>query len=229
VEVLLGDTDRCPPGTGAFVSRGGVGVVDSLVAACREVAERDLEPGTDVVRTVEPRQVFASGAHLAVVELDRSSGATTVLRYVAVEDCGTVIDPAMVAGQVRGGVATGIGKVLLEQSVFSEDGQPRSPSLVDYLVPLASDLPAIELVHVESPSPRTLLGSKGVGEAGTIGAFGAVANAVADALAPLGAVLTKLPYAPRRVHEALSRIQEPTGQNSAAPGVVRAAQPRKGG
>ena len=229
VEVLLGDTDRCPPGTGAFVSRGGVGVVDSLVAACREVAERDLEPGTDVVRTVEPRQVFASGAHLAVVELDRSSGATRVLRYVAVEDCGTVIDPDMVAGQVRGGVAMGIGKVLLEQSVFSEDGQPRSPSLVDYLVPLASDLPPIELVHVESPSPRTLLGSKGVGEAGTIGAFGAVANAVADALAPLGAVLTKLPYAPRRVHEALNRVQEPTGQNSAAPGVVRAAQPRKGG
>ena len=204
VEVLLGDTYRCPPGTGAFVSRGGVGLVDSVVAACREVAEGDLEPGTEVVRTVEPRQVFASGAHLAVVELDRSSSQTRVLRYVAVEDCGTVIDPAAVAGQVRGGVAMGIGKVLLEQSVYSDDGQPLSPSLVDYLVPLAPDVPAIDLVHVESPSPRTLLGSKGVGEAGTIGAFGAVANAVADALAPLGSVPAKLPYTPRRVHEALN-------------------------
>ena len=208
VEVLLGDTDRCPPGTGAFVSRGGVGLVDSVVAACREVAERDLEPGTEVVRTVEPRQVFASGAHLAVVEVDRSSRATRVLRYVAVEDCGTVIDPGTVAGQVRGGVAMGTGKVLLEQSVYSEDGQPRSPSLMDYLVPLASDLPAIDVVHVETPSPRTLLGTKGVGEAGTIGAFGAVANAVADALAPLGSVLTELPYTPLRVHEALNPRSE---------------------
>jgi len=209
VEVLLGDTDRCPPGTGAFVSRGGVGLVDSVVAACREVAEGDLEPGTEVVRTVEPRQVFASGAHLAVVELDRSSGATRVLRYIAAEDCGTIIDPAAVAGQVRGGVAMGIGKVLLEQSVYSDDGQPLSPSLMDYLVPLASDLPAIDLVHVESPSPWTLLGSKGVGEAGTIGAFGAVANAVADAVAPMGSVLTKLPYTPRRVHEALNQNRLP--------------------
>ena len=203
VDLLLGDTERCPPGTGAFVSRSGVGVLDSVVAACREVAERDLEPGTDVTRTVEPRQVFGSGAHLAVVEVDPSTCATRVLRYVAVEDCGTVIDQRAVEGQLRGGVAMGIGQVLLEQTVHSDDGQPRSPSLMEYLVPVAADVPPIELEHLESPSPRTTLGSKGVGEAGTIGAFGAVANAVADALAPRGAVLTKLPYTPQRIYEAL--------------------------
>ncbi len=97
----------------------------------------------------------------------------------------------------------GIGQVLLEQTVHSDDGQPRSPSLMEYLVPVAADMPPIELEHLESPSPRTTLGSKGVGEAGTIGAFGAVANAVADALAPRGAVLSKLPYTPQRIYEAL--------------------------
>src|SRR5215472_11432344 len=216
IDVVLADTELCPPGTGAFVSRGGVGVVDGLVAACREVAERDLEPGTDVARTIEPRQVFASGAHLAVVEIDRSTCATRVSRYVAVEDCGTVLDPDVVEGQLRGGVAMGIGQVLMEECAYSDDGQPRATSLMDYLVPLAVDVPVIELDHLESPSPLTLLGSKGVGEAGTIGAFGAVANAVADALAPHGALLARLPYTPQRIYEAL-QASEPR-DHALAPG-----------
>jgi carbon-monoxide dehydrogenase large subunit len=203
VDVVLGDTDRCPDGTGAFVSRGAVGLLSSVVAACREAARLDLEPGTDVVRVVDPRQVFPSGAHLAVVEVDPDGWVPRVRRYVAVEDCGTVVDPAAVAGQVRGGVAMGIGRVLLEEFVYGPDGQPRSSTLLDYLVPVAPDVPEIELRHVVSPSPRTALGSKGVGEAGTIGALGAVANAVADAVAPLGAELTDLPYGPGRIFEAV--------------------------
>src|SRR5262249_1893906 len=127
-----------------------------------------------------------------------------LLRYVAVEDCGTVIDPAAVAGQGRGGGALGIGKGVLEQSGYLDDGQPLSPSLVPFLVPPAPDVPAVCLSPPVSASPGTLLGSKGVGEAGPIGPFGAVANAVADALAPLGSVPAKLPYTPRRVHEALN-------------------------
>src|SRR5262249_23278316 len=141
VEVLLGDTYRRPPAAGALVSGGGVGLVDSVVAACREVAEGDLEPGTEVVRTVEPRQVFASGAHLAVVELDRSSSKTRLLRYVAVEDCGTVIDPAAVAGQGRGGGAMGNGKVVPWQSGHSDDRQPVSPALLADPVALAPEVP----------------------------------------------------------------------------------------
>ena len=204
IEIVLGDTGRCPPGTGAFVSRGAVGVLDSVVAACRRAAERDLEPGTDVTSTVDPRQVFPCGAHLAVVEVDRVSCVPRVLRYVAVEDCGTVVDEAAVAGQVRGGVAMGVGQVLLEESAYAEDGQPLCSTLLDYLLPSAGDVPAVELAHVVSPSPLTALGSKGVGEAGTIGAFGAVANAVCDAIAPLGAEVTRLPFSPQRLFEAMA-------------------------
>lgn len=205
VDVISGDTDACPPGTGAFVSRGAVGVLDALVKALREAAARDLEPGTDVTASVDPEQVFPAGAHLAVVEVDPLSYVPRVLRYVAVEDCGRAVDPDSVTGQVRGGVAMGIGKVLLEESAYSADGQIQTATLLDYLVPVAPDVPVIEIEHVESPSPKTLLGSKGVGEAGTIGAFGAVANAVADAVAPLGAELTRLPYSPARIFEAVSK------------------------
>jgi carbon-monoxide dehydrogenase large subunit len=131
-----------------------------------------------------------------------------VLRYVALEDCGTVVDGEAVSGQVRGGVAMGIGKVLLEEAVYGDDGQLQSATLLDYLVPVAADVPEVEMEHLESPSPKTRLGSKGVGEAGTIGAFGAVANAVADALAPLGAELSRLPYSPNRLFQAVEEAGE---------------------
>jgi len=205
IDVVMGDTDRCPAGTGAFVSRGAVGLLDSVVAACRRAAAADLEPGTDVTSTVDPRQVFPAGAHLAVVEVDPLGLVPRVLRYVAVEDCGTVVDEAAVAGQVRGGVAMGVGQVLLEECAYDAGGQPLCSTLLDYLVPAATDVPAVELDHVVSPSPRTALGSKGVGEAGTIGAFGAVANAVCDAVAPLGAEPTRLPFSPQRLFEAVER------------------------
>jgi carbon-monoxide dehydrogenase large subunit len=208
VDVVAGDSDACPPGTGAFVSRGAVGVVEAVLKAVRKAAEHDLEPGTDVTVSVDPRQVFPSGAHLAVVEVDPVSFVPRVLRYVAVEDCGTVLDEESVTGQLRGGVAMGIGKVLLEETVYSEDGQILSATLLDYLVPVAADVPRIEMEHLESPSPRTTLGSKGVGEAGTIGAFGAVANGVADAVGPLGAELTRLPYSPDRIFQAVEAARE---------------------
>jgi carbon-monoxide dehydrogenase large subunit len=185
-----------------------VGVLEAVVRAVRKAAEQDLEPGTDVSVSVDPEQVFPSGAHLALVEVDPISFVPRVLRYVAVEDCGRVLDEEAVSGQLRGGVAMGIGKVLLEEAVYAEDGQIQSATLLDYLVPLAADIPRIEIEHVQSPSPKTLLGSKGVGEAGTIGAFGAVANAVADALAPIGAELTRLPCSPDRIFQAVEAAAE---------------------
>ena len=203
VDVVEGDTDLCPPGSGTFVSRGAVGGLSSLVEALREVAEKDLAPGTEVTKVVDPRQVFPSGAHLAVVEVDPVGMVPRLTLYHAVEDCGTVVNHEAVEGQVRGGIAMGVGGVLLEEIVYSPDGQVLTSTLLDYLVPLATDLPAsTTLEHLESPSPRTVLGSKGVGEGGTIGAFAAVANAVADALAPLGVTLTDLPYSPSALFEA---------------------------
>src|SRR5919201_2497740 len=208
LEVIEGDTDLCPAGTGTFVSRGGVGQLSALVLALREAAERDLEPGLDVVRSVDPRQVYPAGAHLAVAEVDPLSYVPRIVRYVAVEDCGTVVNATAADAQIRGGVAMGIGGVLLEEIPYGEGDQPLAGSLLDYLVPLATDIPKIEIEHLESASPRTELGSKGVGEAGTIGAFAAVANAVADAVAPLGAQLSDLPYSPNRIYEALARSRQ---------------------
>jgi len=204
VVVVEGDTDACPPGSGTFVSRGAVGGLSSVTTALRKAAEQDLRPGLDITVTEDPRQVFPSGAHLALVEVDRLSLTTKVLRYVAVEDCGVVVNRAAVDGQVRGGVATGIGGTLLEELVYSADGQIQTVTLLDYLVPLAGDVPDVELHHLESPSPRTVLGTKGVGEGGTIGAFGAVPNAVADALAPLGLETRFLPLAPNAIHRLLA-------------------------
>jgi carbon-monoxide dehydrogenase large subunit len=199
VVVLEGDTDICPPGTGSYASRGAVGVVQGLVEALREAAQRDLAPGTEVTRTVDASQVYPSGAHLALVEVDPGTFKPRVLRYVAVEDCGEILHHEVVEGQVRGGVAMGLGDVLLGEQVYSDDGQNLTSSLLDYLVPLASDVPEVAMDHEGGRTPATILGSKGVGEAGTIGAYGAIPNAVADAVRPLGARLTELPYNPRRI------------------------------
>ncbi|MBJ7604682.1 MAG: xanthine dehydrogenase family protein [Candidatus Dormibacteraeota bacterium] len=203
VDIHEGDTDVCPPGTGAFVSRGAVGVLDAIAGALRLAGKQDLAPGTDVTCSIDPKQVFPSGAHLAVVEVDAVTFVPRLKRYLAVEDCGNVIDQRTVSEQIRGGVAMGAGKVLLEESAYGEDGQPLAATLLDYLVPVAADIPRIEIEHLVSPSPISAQGSKGVGEAGTIGAFGAVANAVADAVAPLGAELLELPYGPQRIFAAI--------------------------
>ncbi|HLQ62923.1 MAG TPA: xanthine dehydrogenase family protein molybdopterin-binding subunit [Candidatus Acidoferrales bacterium] len=229
VDVVEGDTDLCPEGSGTFASRGAVGVLDSLVAALRVAAEQDLQPGTDVTRTADPTQVFPSGAHLAAVEVDPGTFHARVTRYLAVEDCGTPVEPRVVEGQVRGGVAMGIGNVLFERCAYDAGGQPLTASLLDYLVPLATDVPEVEMEHLESPSPATLLGSKGVGEAGTIGAWGAVANAVADAVAPLGARLTELPLRPGTIFAALGE-NVPSGASGDELDKARPSpsRPRKG-
>jgi aerobic carbon-monoxide dehydrogenase large subunit len=212
VDVVEGDTDSCPPGSGTFVSRGAVGGLTSLVEALREVAEKDLTPGLDVTRSVDPSQVYPSGAHLALVEVDTLGYIPRVLAYHAVEDCGTIVNEAAVDEQVRGGIAMGLGGVLLEEFAYSAEGQPLSSTLLDYLVPLATDMPAeLRVEHIESPSPHTALGSKGVGEGGTIGAFAAVANAVADALAPLGVTLTDLPYSPDALYRAITAAEDSRG------------------
>jgi carbon-monoxide dehydrogenase large subunit len=139
---------------------------------------------------------FASGAHVATVEVNPRTGAVTVLRYVAAHDCGRVVNPMIVDGQVIGGVAQGIGGALLEELVYDDNGQLLSGSFMSYLVPRATDLPPIEVTHLETPSERNPLGIKGVGEAGTIGPPAAIAAAIEDALRPFGVTVTRCPMPP---------------------------------
>jgi carbon-monoxide dehydrogenase large subunit len=143
---------------------------------------------------------FANAAIVAVVEVDPETGFVRLLRLVVVEDCGPVINPTVVEGQVHGGVAQGVGSALFEEFRYDADGQLRTTTLVDYLLPTASDLPAIEVHHLETPSPFTVFGLKGMGEGGAIGPGAAIAAAVEDAIRPLTAAhVDRLPITPERV------------------------------
>ena len=146
---------------------------------------------------------FAFGTHVAVVSVDRDTGAVTVERYVAVDDCGPRINPTLVDGQVHGGLAQGLGQALLERPVYDDVGTLVSGSMMDYAVPRAHHLPEFELAETVTPSPTNPLGVKGIGEAGTIGAPPAIANAVADALAPLGVESVDMPMTDESVWRAM--------------------------
>jgi len=168
-----------------------------------------MEPGLEATRFYDPYFGTASNAtHIAVVEVDPETCGVVVRRFVVVEDCGRIINPLIVEGQAIGGVAQGVGAALLEEIVYDGDGQLLTGSLMDYLVPTAAELPPVEVVHLERPSPTTLGGFKGVGEGGTIGAPAAVANAIADALKPLGIELSELPVTPDRLFRLLSRPRQ---------------------
>jgi carbon-monoxide dehydrogenase large subunit len=161
-----------------------------------------FDPGLECTRTYDPpHQVFGNGAHIAVVRVDPETALVQVEQYYIVEDCGTILDHDVVEGQVRGAVAQGIGNAVFEELTYDEAGQLLTASLLDYLVPTAPDIPAMSTEHMETPSPFTFNGVKGVGEAGTVGAYAAVPNAVADALRPLGVEVTSLPVSPQRVWE----------------------------
>jgi carbon-monoxide dehydrogenase large subunit len=136
---------------------------------------------------------------VAQVEVDAGTGYVRLLKYVVAHDCGTVINQMIVEGQVHGGVAQGVGGALFEEMAYDADGQLLTGTLMDYLVPVATDLPAIETVHLEFPSPRNPLGMKGLGEGGAISPPAAIANAIDDALAPLGVRVTATPATPARV------------------------------
>jgi carbon-monoxide dehydrogenase large subunit len=171
-----------------------------------EVARAAEAGGTGLAATeyFEPPTVtWANGAHAAVVEVDPDTGEVRVLRYAVVHDCGRPINPAIVDGQVRGGVAQGIGGALFEELVYDEEGQLLCGTLADYLVPTSGEVPPITLAHMETPSPLNPLGVKGVGEGGAIPVPAAIANAVEDALAPLGTVVRRTPLSPAYVRSLL--------------------------
>jgi carbon-monoxide dehydrogenase large subunit len=149
-----------------------------------------------------PNGGWAAGTHCAFVEIDPETGAIAIDRYLVVEDCGTLVNPAVVDGQICGGVMQGIAGVLYEKLQYDADGQLVTSSLADYLVPSAADLPPIEIEHMEF-EPLHEVNSRGVGEGGMIGAPAALCNAVSDALAHLGVEVDEQHLSPARVREML--------------------------
>jgi carbon-monoxide dehydrogenase large subunit len=152
-------------------------------------------------------QTFPYGAHAAVVEVSLETGEVTILDLVTVDDCGTVLNPMLVEGQLHGSVAQGIGQALLENIEYDDSGQPVTATMMDYSVPHAPDYPLPRADHLESPAPSNPLGAKGTGEAGCIGVPAAILNATLDALGPLGVTDLQLPLRPARVWAAISEAQ----------------------
>jgi aerobic carbon-monoxide dehydrogenase large subunit len=177
----------------------GLGDVAAIATAPRPgyALPGGMDPGLEASGYVHvPQSTYSSGAHAAVVEVDADLGLVRLLRYVAVDDCGTMINPMVVAGQVHGGVAHGVGNALLEEVIYDADGQLVTGTLMDYALPRASDVPPLEVHHVVTPSPLNPLGVKGAGEGGTLPAPAAIANAVADAL---GIDITEMPLTRERL------------------------------
>jgi carbon-monoxide dehydrogenase large subunit len=163
-----------------------------------------MEPGLEATYVYDPPNFsWPSGAHVAVVEVDTETGAADLVRYIAVDDVGSVVNPMIVDGQVHGGIAQGVAQALFEEAVYDEDGNLVTGSLLNYLVPSAAELPSFELDRTETPSPTNPLGVKGVGETGAIASPAAVMNAVVDALQPYGVEDIQMPATPERVWRAI--------------------------
>ncbi len=194
---------------GRYLVRGTPGKALTLAEIARKAyvpvgLPRDIEPGLEAGSYFEPlNQTFPFGVHCAVVEVDADTGKVALRRYLAVDDCGTVINPMLRDGQILGGIVQGAGQALLEEVLYDENGQLLSGSLMDYAAPRADDFPAFELHQTVTPTPINPLGAKGVGEAGTIGSTPAVANAVLDALHPFGVRHLDMPMAPEKVWRAI--------------------------
>jgi CO/xanthine dehydrogenase Mo-binding subunit len=159
-------------------------------------------PGLEAREFFAPdRATWASGQHAAIIEVSPATGDVRFLRYVVVHDCGVVINPTIVEGQIHGGVAQGIGGALYERLFFDDSGQLVNASFMDFLMPTAMEIPEIEIGHLETPSPLNPLGVKGVGEAGTIPVAAVVAEAIEDALSPFGVRVREMPLSPPRIRE----------------------------
>lgn len=170
---------------------------------------KDVEPGLSATASFDALGdgTFSNATHGVVAELHAGTGQVEILRYVCVEDCGVAINPKVVEGQTRGGIAQGIAGALFEQVTYDEFGAPSAVSFMEYKVPTALEIPEVTLHHLETPCEFTGTGAKGVGEGGTIGAPAAVLNAVNDALLPTGVELDDTPVTPAAVAYALERTR----------------------
>jgi len=161
---------------------------------------KKMDPRLSAESTFEPSNfTFPFGTHICVVEVEPQTGRIEIEKYVAVDDCGKVINPLLVDGQIQGGIVQGMGQALFEEVIYDENGQLLTGSLMDYALPRAADLPRLNLTRTETPTPVNPLGIKGIGEAGTIGSTPAVVNAVVDALAPFGVTHIDMPLTPQKI------------------------------
>jgi aerobic carbon-monoxide dehydrogenase large subunit len=167
-----------------------------------------VDPGLEATQYYDPPPAtFSNGTHLAVVEVDPDTGEVEIIRHVVVEDCGRMVNPMIVDGQTHGAVAQGIGNALYEDLRYDDNGQPMTTSFMDYLIPGIMEIPPMDVIHMETPPAVSVTGFKGMAEGGTIGATSAVANAVADALAPLGIEVLQLPLTPDRIHRLIKETR----------------------
>lgn len=193
---------------GTIAVRGAPGRTLTVAGVARlayRPAGGTLPPGVDPALEATqyydpPPATFSNGTHLAVVEVDPETGQVDIVRHVIVEDCGKMVNPMIVEGQTHGAVAQGIGNALYEHFAYDENGQPLTTTFMDYLIPGVMEVPPMDVIHVETPPAVSVSGFKGMAEGGTIGATAAVANAVADALAPLGIEVRELPLTPDRIY-----------------------------
>jgi len=154
-----------------------------------------------------PTVTYASAANAAIVEVDAETGVVTVEKYIVVHDCGRVLNPLLAEGQIAGGLMQGLGGVLCEEMVYDREGQPLSGSFMDYAMPKALQAPPLVLDHIENLSTRNPLGVKGLGEGGAIAPPAAIANAIEDALKPLGVIVRRGPFSPCRVRQLIESNQ----------------------
>ncbi len=191
-----------------------LGELAGLANPLRGAVPPGTEPGLEATRYFGPeRGATAFGAHAMIVEVDPETMAIEIRKYVVVHDCGTIINPMIVAGQVHGGVAQGIGNAYYEELLFDDDGQIQNPTLAEYLLPGATEVPRIEIEHTETPSPLNPLGIKGVGEAGAIPVGPLFAQAVEDALGlrALGGEVLEIPLNPARLWRAACDRRQASG------------------
>lgn len=198
---------------GTFSAEGAAGslTLDEVIRAAFNVnaLPPDMEGGLDSIATfLPPAPTYPNACHICEVEVDPETGAVEILRYVVVDDVGTVLDHQMVEGQVQGGFAQGLGQTTGENVVYDDDGQILTGSFMDYAMPRADDVPSCELIAQGTHTDNNPLGVKGAGEAGTIGALPTVINAIVDALAPLGVTHIDMPATPARIWEAIRRAEE---------------------
>src|SRR5215472_15699454 len=195
--------DVVPLGGGRLGVRGvpGSGLTwAELAGAVQQRGESQLREEHDIVADAS----FPFGIHVAVAEVDLDTGEARLVRHIAVDDCGSQVNPRLVQGQVHGGIAQGAAQALFEEVVYDRDGNQLTASLLDYGMPTANELPRFETDYTVTPSPNNALGVKGIGEAGTIGSTPAIQNAVIDALSHLGVRHLDMPLTPERIWRAVS-------------------------
>ena len=200
---------------------GVAGVPDSAVS-WRELVEMVANPTVPLPDELERLSheeefgqldsTFPFGTHVSVVEVDIETGDTKVLRHIAVDDCGKILNRVLVDGQVHGGATQGLGQALIEQVLYDDDANPLTTNLVTYLIPSATMVPSFEVDHTQTPTPRNPLGAKGIGESGTVGSTAAIQNAVIDAVRHLGVEHIDMPTTPARVWEAIEAASQPSRQ-----------------